>query len=190
MIQVFLGPMGAGKSTLLLQDYYNITSKGFDAKLITGSESGIIRSRLGPEKEAKVVRDGKLENGYASTYDLLVDECQFIAPDVVRQICYGGSEANLRAPARTVRAYGLLTDFSGRIFDGTQAWLAFADEVHFLHGVVRCHCGRAATMNARVVNGKVVKEGETIVEGDFTGDEVYYVPLCRFDWAHGRVSTP
>jgi thymidine kinase len=187
MIQVFLGPMGAGKSTLLLQDYYNITSKGFEVKLLTGSESGIIRSRLGPEKEAKIVRDGLLENGYAGSYDLLVDECQFIAPDVVKQICYGGSEANLRPRDRSVRAYGLLSDFSGKVFDGTQAWITYADEVHFLHGVVRCHCGRAATMNARVVGGEMVKHGDTIVEGDFTGDEVYYVPLCRFDWAQGRV---
>jgi len=178
--------MGAGKSTLLLQDHYNITTKGFDVKLITGSESGIIRSRLGPEKEAKAVRDHPLENGYASTYDLLVDECQFIAPNVVKQICYGGSDSYLRPRDRTVRAYGLLTDFSGKIFEGTQAWLTYADEVHFLHGVVRCHCGRPATMNARVVRGKVVKEGDTIVEGDFTGDETYYVPLCRFDWAQGR----
>jgi len=183
MIQVFLGPMGAGKSTLLLQDYYNITTKGLSAKLMTGSESGIIHSRLGPQKEAEIVRDDLPQGWDAGNNDILVDECQFIAADVVRKICYVDGQNGISG--RTVRAYGLTTDFSGKVFDGTQAWITYADEVHFLHGVVRCHCGRPATMNARVVNGEVVKEGDTIVEGDFTGEEVYYVPLCKYDWAAG-----
>jgi thymidine kinase len=186
MIELFLGPMGAGKSTLLLQDYHNVISRGFDAKLLTGSESGFIRSRLGIEREALVVRDSLLDNGYASLYDLMIDECQFLSPAVVKQICFGGDAVNLSVPDRNVRAYGLLTDFCGRIFEGTAAWLAFADRVTFLPSVVLCHCGAAASMNARVVDGRVVKEGDVFVEGDFDEDEVFYVPLCRFDWERGR----
>jgi thymidine kinase len=45
-----------------------------------------------------------------------------------------------------------------------------------------CWCGKKATMNARVQNGKMVKEGEQIQVGDED-----YISLCRKHWKGGNI---
>ncbi|HEX5541859.1 MAG TPA: thymidine kinase, partial [Micromonospora sp.] len=43
-----------------------------------------------------------------------------------------------------------------------------------------CWCGRQGQLNARVVNGDVVREGEQVMIGDTADDaEVRYQVLCR-----------
>jgi len=46
---------------------------------------------------------------------------------------------------------------------------------------VLCWCGRLGQLNARVVNGVVVREGEQVVIGDTAADaaDVRYQVLCR-----------
>jgi len=60
--------------------------------------------------------------------------------------------------------------------------MAWADTIEEIKTV--CWCGRKATMNARVMDGKVVKAGEQIVLG---GNESY-VALCRKHWAKGELA--
>jgi thymidine kinase len=48
-----------------------------------------------------------------------------------------------------------------------------------------CWCGRKATMNARLMDGKVVKDGPQVQVG---GNESY-ISLCRRHWREGRVSS-
>ena len=65
--------------------------------------------------------------------------------------------------------------------------LELADEHSPLQVEARCWCGARATHNARVVNGVVVYEGDTVVVGDtqdnaaqpLVGDAVRYELLCR-----------
>ena len=92
-----------------------------------------------------------------------------------------------------VYAFGLITDFRGRLFDGTRRLLELADERNPLQVEARCWCGARATHNARVVNGDVVFEGETVMVGDTSdpttpplfGDSVRYELLCRRHFRHG-----
>ena len=92
-----------------------------------------------------------------------------------------------------VYAFGLLTDFRGRLFEGTTRLLEIADEHVPLQVEARCWCGSRATHNARVVNGVVVYEGDTVVVGDTAasdaqplfGDAVRYELLCRRHFRHG-----
>ena len=59
-------------------------------------------------------------------------------------------------------------------------WLmAWADTIEEVKTI--CWCGKKATCNARVIDGKVAREGEQIVLG---GDESY-VSLCRKHWRNG-----
>ena len=58
----------------------------------------------------------------------------------------------------------------------------------------RCWCGARATHNARVVNGVVVYEGETVVVGDTNeqnqplfGDTVRYELVCRSHFRAGNL---
>ena len=94
-----------------------------------------------------------------------------------------------------VYAFGLITDFRGVLFDGTKRLLEIADERVPMQVEARCWCGSRATHNARLVNGKIVYEGETVVVGDteegfeqpLFGDAVRYELLCRRHYRAGQI---
>ena len=76
-----------------------------------------------------------------------------------------------------VMAYGLRTDFQGKLFPGSMALLAIADEMREVRTI--CHCGRKATMVVRMdAAGNVVREGAQVEVG---GNEKYVV-YCRRHW--------
>ena len=76
-----------------------------------------------------------------------------------------------------VMCYGLRTDFRGELFEGSKALLAAADKLVELKGV--CHCGRKATMVARVrEDGSAITEGAQVE----LGGEDRYISLCRKHW--------
>ena len=78
-----------------------------------------------------------------------------------------------------VIAYGLRADFQGKLFEGSQWLMAWADTIEEVKTI--CWCGRKATFNARVQDGRVVKQGDQILLG---GSE-QYVSLCRRHWMQG-----
>ena len=80
-----------------------------------------------------------------------------------------------------VIAYGLRCDFRNELCEGSQWLLAWADTIEEVKTI--CWCGKKAVCNARVVDGKVAREGEQIVLG---GSESY-VSLCRRHWAQGKL---
>jgi hypothetical protein len=78
------------------------------------------------------------------------------------------------------------------LFEGTKRMLEVANERVEMQVEARCWCGSRATHNARVVNGVVVYEGETVVVGDTSdvatpmfGDVVRYELLCRRHYVRG-----
>ncbi len=74
-------------------------------------------------------------------------------------------------------AYGLRTDFQGKLFPGSRELLAIADELREVRTI--CFCGRKATMVARLdEDGNVVRDGAQV---DVGGNEKY-VSLCRRHW--------
>ena len=74
-------------------------------------------------------------------------------------------------------AYGLRVDFQGKLFPGSAALLALADELREVRTI--CHCGRKATMVIRRD-----AEGNTITDGDQVqiGGNESYLSLCRRHW--------
>ena len=113
---------------------------------------------------------------------LVCDEAQFYTPAQVEQLSRVVDELNA-----DVHAFGLLTDFRGKLFEGSARFLELADERHELQVEARCWCGARATQNARLVNGKQVYDGEVVVVGDTGGDaEVTYELLCRRHWHRGE----
>lgn len=70
--------------------------------------------------------------------------------------------------------YGLRTDFMGNGFPGSTRLLEIAHSIEEMKTI--CECGRKATMNARVVNGKYVFSGEQVaIDGK---DNITYKSLC------------
>jgi len=73
--------------------------------------------------------------------------------------------------------YGLRTDFRGKLFPGSAALLAIADNIKEIKTL--CWCGRKAIMTLRVSRtGKAVTRGAQVEIG---GND-RYVSLCRKHW--------
>ena len=70
--------------------------------------------------------------------------------------------------------FGLRVDFQGKLFPGSAALLALADEMREVRTI--CHCGKKATMVVRKdANGRVLTDGDQVSIG---GND-RYVALCR-----------
>jgi thymidine kinase len=186
----FHGPMDCGKSTLALQIDHNQSRQGRHGLLLVRhdrSGPAQISSRLGLSRAAvevtagldlrELVRD-RFAAGVRLDY-LVVDEAQFLAPEQVEQLADLVDDSQV-----DVYAFGISTDFRGRLFPGSQRLLELADSVEQLQVEVLCWCGRPGRLNARVVGGRVVRAGDTVLVADTGGEaEVHYQVLCR---AHHR----
>ena len=178
--------MNAGKSTLLLQASYNYRERGmrtviFIASFDDRAGQGRISSRIGLSSDAiafdrsddlyRHIETLKGEGGEEIAC-VFVDEAQFLSEEQVWQLARVADRLHI-----PVRAYGLRTDFQGKLFAGSQALLALADELREVRTI--CHCGRKATMVVRLgADGKVVKEGAQVEIG---GNDKY-VSYCRRHW--------
>ena len=105
-----------------------------------------------------------------------MDEAQFLTKAQVEQLVHIVDDFGI-----PVICYGLRADFQGNLFEGSHWLLAWADSIEEIKTV--CWCGRKATYNARLLDGKVVKTGAQIQLG---GNESY-VALCRKHWVEGRL---
>ena len=201
----FHGPMDCGKSTLALQVDHNHTRQGRHGLLLTqGDRSGSpqISSRVGLRREAVevdgdtdlrlLVRD-RWAAGHRVDY-LIVDEAQFLTGTQVEQLAELVDTSHV-----DVYAFGLTTDFRTRLFPGTQRLFELADDVQRVQVEVLCWCGLPGLLNARVVDGAMVREGATVVvadtapaplagdEADADGAAVRYQVLCRGHYSRGQL---
>ncbi len=174
------GAMGSSKSANAIMVRHNYLERGqkvlmLKPRLDTRDGATTIGSRCGLMCECRFVEE--LDSFPIKEYDcVIVDEAQFLTRAQVEQLVHIVDVDNV-----PVIAYGLRADFQGNLFEGSRCLLAWADTIEEIKTI--CWCGKKATCNARVVNGKVVKEGEQIQLG---GNESY-VSLCRKHWAEGRL---
>ncbi|MGA0958227.1 MAG: thymidine kinase [Ilumatobacteraceae bacterium] len=190
------GTMGSGKSTLALQIHHNLAVRGLRGLILTklDRDGTQVTSRLGVSAPAVEVSAGldvfELVRTRHPLDFLVCDEVQFYTPEQCDQLARVVDELDV-----DVYAFGLITDFRGLLFDGTRRMLEVADERVEMQVEARCWCGSRATHNARVVNGTVVYEGETVVVGDTSenqsaplfGDVVRYELLCRRHYIAGEM---
>lgn len=192
-LKFFFGTMGSGKSTQALQIRHNLAGSGLKVMLITqlDRETGRVSSRLGVSAQAEVVtadsdllelaRDHQQDHGLDA---IICDEAQFYAAEQIEQLAMVVDLLGV-----DVFAFGLLTSFQGELFDGTRRLLELADERSEVQVEARCFCGRRATHNARLVDGRQVYAGALKVVGD-TSDRsaaaVTYELRCRFHWHEAK----
>lgn len=188
------GTMGSGKSTLALQIHHNLAVRGLRGLILTklDRDGSQVTSRLGVSAPAMEVSTDldlfDLVRARQPLDFLVCDEVQFYTVDQCDQLARVVDDLGI-----DVYAFGLITDFRGLLFDGTRRMLEVADERVEMQVEARCWCGARATHNARVVNGVVVYEGETVVVGDTSqnqsaplfGDVVRYELLCRRHYLAG-----
>lgn len=187
-LRFFYGTMGSGKSTMALLIHHNLVLAGQRGLLVTCQErsDGAVASRLGVSRPAIELAPGAdisqrcrvaLSDGPPPQF-LVCDEVQFYTVDQIEQLAELVDDDGL-----DVYAFGLLTDFRGRLFPATARLLELADHSEVVRSEARCWCGRPATHHARLVAGVQVRDGDTIVPGDLgQGDEVTYELRCRRHW--------
>ncbi len=192
------GTMGSGKSTLALQIHHNLATRELYGLLLTclDRDGHQVTSRLGVAAPAIHVEPDldlhALAVAHWPIHYMVCDEAQFYTPQQIDQL--GRVVDDLEVD---VYAFGLITDFRGELFEGTKRLLEIADERVPLQVEARCWCGSRATHNARIVNGVLVYEGETVMVGDTAdasaqrlfGDTVRYELLCRRHYRDGDLGT-
>lgn len=172
------GAMGSGKSIDLLKVAYNYEERGGSVYLLTAGiddrySKGKITTRIGISKEANVF--DKNVNLYESILKLedkpdciLVDEAQFLSKENVKELSDIVDFLNI-----PVICYGLRSDFRGELFEGSEALLKCADKIEEIKTI--CECGKKATYNLRLIDGKPTILGNQILIG---GNESY-ISVCR-----------
>ena len=168
--------MNAGKSTLLLQASHNYQERGMETYLITArfdkrACDGKIGSRIGISSDGDTFDNqenmfqkigSRLKKGPCSC--VFIDEAQFLTEEQVWQLARAVDDLSV-----PVMCYGLRVDFQGKLFPGSAALLAIADEMREIRTI--CYCGKKATMVIRQdENGNVIKDGAQIQIG---GNETY-----------------
>ena len=187
----YYASMNAGKSTNLLQADFNYRERGMRTMLFTAAvddrfAAGTITSRIGLTMPATAFDPAtdlhgcvEREHGKESLSCVLVDEAQFLTADQVAQLADIADHLGI-----PVLAYGLRTDFTGALFEGSARLLAVADALIEIKSV--CLCGRKATMNARVgADGRAASTG---AQTEIGGND-RYVALCRRHFAEALAGT-
>lgn len=177
------GAMGSSKTANALMARFNYEERGQATLLVkprldTRDGDHMVSSRIGLTHpciyfdEMQQMTDEQLQQ-YAC---IIVDEAQFLQKADIYYLVHLVDDCNI-----PVMCYGLRADFKGELFPGSYHLLVMADKLEEVKTI--CWCGKKAVCNARVVDGKVAREGEQIVLG---GSESY-VSLCRRHWAQGKL---
>ena len=169
--------MNCGKSTALLQTAYNLSNIGKKVQYYTSALDnrygyGKITSRIGLSEQAMVIpkddfsvlndiiTDCQEGNG---PYAIFVDECQFLSSNQVDKLGEIVDNYDVK-----VYCYGLRTDYSGKLFEGSHRLFEVADKLRELNN--NCQCGKKATMTIRLVDS---------TEQVYIGGNDVYQCVCR-----------
>lgn len=172
------GAMGSSKTANALIAKFNYEERNMTVWLIkpsvdTRDGDDIVRSRVGLESEADVVRpDDDITVLYANRPKadvIIADECQFFTEAQIDQMRYLVDNEDL-----PVLCFGLRTDFRTKLFPGSRRLFELADSITEIKTM--CACGSKATVNARISpDGRVITSGQQI----FLGGNDSYIAMCH-----------
>ena len=170
------GAMGSSKTAQALMCKFNYEQKGFKVYLFKPKSDNrtivdgkaVVSSRIGLKSQCREFdcQDNFFElceryNIKGDREVIIIDECQFLTKSQVNEL----KDISLKMP---VLCYGLLTNFKTELFEGSKRLIEIADSIMEIKSI--CKCGRKATVNARLVDGKIMTSGEEISIG---ADELY-----------------
>lgn len=177
------GAMGCGKTMQLLQTAFNYEERGMKVCVIkpkTDTKNGTkLLTRIGPERETDLCFNrgvnlyDVISQAFPCVNCILVDEAQFLTPKQVDELMDVTVKLNI-----PVIAYGLRLNFrqDDKGFEGSTRLLQIAQEIEELKTI--CECGKKATVNVRLLDGKIVTSGPDILIDDGS-TKIEYRAMCQ-----------
>lgn len=173
------GAMNSSKSANALMVKFNYEEQGYRVALLKPSVdnrdgANLVNSRIGLEERCYVI-DSQVNlldwfHQHPEYQVWIIDEAQFLTPEQVEQL------KDLAVDRIPILCFGLKTDFQTHLFPASKRLFELADSLSEIKSV--CRCGRKAEVNARIRNGKIVRDGEQILIG---GNESY-LGMCYKCW--------
>lgn len=185
------GTMGSAKTAMLLTQAYNFEERGVDylcfkPVIDTREQRNVIRSRIGIERECRWIHSDTdiyrlirqiFEDTLSIPSWLLIDEAQFLSTEQVDQLARTVDDFGCN-----VVCYGLRTDFTTHLFEGSRRLFEIADSIEEIKST--CSCGRKTIVNARIDSkGNIVTEGAQVEIG---GNDKY-MSVCRKCWTNKKI---
>lgn len=179
------GAMGSSKTAQALMVKFNYEEKGYQVGLLKPSVDSrdgltVVKSRIGLKDTGILIeKDLDLYKWFQHNhYDvLIIDEAQFLSGAQIDQL------KDIAIEFVPVLCFGLKTDFQTHMFEGSKRLFEIADSLTEIKSV--CTCGRKAEVNARICNGKIVREGEQV----FLGGNESYIGLCYDCWKNDKIGS-
>ena len=179
------GAMGSSKTAQALITKYNYEENDLKVWLIKPSadtRDGVqtLRSRIGLEAEVDVIAPDVdiyarfLGSKVRFCNVIICDECQFLTEKQIDQLRAIVDEHNI-----PVMCFGLRTDFQTHLFPGSRRLMEVADTIQEIKTI--CDCGAKATVNARIIDGYIVTEGDQV----FLGGNDAYIAMCHRCYING-----
>jgi thymidine kinase len=179
------GAMGSSKTAQALITKYNYEENDLKVWLIkpgadTRDGASIVRSRIGLQAEAQVIpADMDVYAFFAANRAgacdvVILDECQFMTEAQIDQLRAIVNDFNI-----PVMCFGLRTDFQTKLFPGSMRLMEVADNIGEIKTI--CDCGNKATVNARIIDGYIVTEGDQVLLG---GNDAY-IAMCHRCYIQG-----
>ena len=173
------GAMGSSKTAQALITKYNYEENDMNVWLMkpgtdTRDGKNVVKSRIGLKADAQVISpEMDVYEIYRSEHNgschaVVVDECQFFTVEQIDQLRAIVDDFNV-----PVMCFGLRTDFQIKLFPGSMRLMEVADTIQEIKTI--CDCGAKATVNARIIDGYVVTEGDQV----FLGGNDAYIAMCH-----------
>lgn len=176
------GAMNCGKTRDLIKTHYNYMERNMNAIIIKpkvdvkGNDKVIARDNATLKTNFLVSENDNIYtiiSNYIINNNIdciLVDEAQLLATHHVDEL--SDIVDLLDIP---VICYGLRADFQSNLFIGSKRLFELADSIEEMKTI--CDCGKKATQNVRLINGKVTFEGNQVaIDGE---NNVAYISKCR-----------
>jgi len=171
--------MNSGKTMDLIRTVYNYEENGLNVIVMKPSvdtKGGeFIETRAGLSRAVDYLISPSsnisdlISDCLSDISCIFIDEAQFLSEQQVVDLFIISNSYDI-----PVICYGLRTDFRGNLFPGSSKLLGLAEELHEFKTL--CHCGEIARYNARMVDGKYILSGDSVlIDGT---SSVKYVPLC------------
>lgn len=151
-ITFYYGTMNSGKTALLLGMYHNYCVAGKRPvliKLSNATREKNIKSRTGLKAEGfllptdvdinaftRIFYDEIIVRAIKQDSPILIDEAQFLKTEQVEKIC----ELAINSDVEVI-AFGLLTNFKGKLFEGSKSWIEDATHIREIKTICS-FCGK------------------------------------------------